>query len=141
MASRSSQTSRDTKLAFDMHIAMYLVYVPSKDQLPSATHLGSETLPAKDLKSIFAHQDCFGGRVFQENMLRGHVFLMPFTHTYSDLDKNWYTYRGHGARPKSRISSKSINRWPKYSYILLRSRFLRSFAGRNHELKQVVLES
>ena len=55
---------------------MYLVYVPSKDQLPSATRLGSETHPAKDLKSIFAHQDCFGGRVFQENMLRGHVFLM-----------------------------------------------------------------
>ena len=85
------------KLAFDIHIAMYLVYVPSKDQLPSATRLGSETHTAKDLKSIFAHQDCFGGRVFQENMLRGHVFLMPFTHTYSDLDKNWYTYRGHGA--------------------------------------------
>ena len=84
-------------MAFDLHIAMYLVYVPSKDQLPSATRLGSETHPAKDLKSIFAHQDCFGGRVFQENMLRGHVFLMPFTHTYSDLDKNWYTYRGHGA--------------------------------------------
>ena len=83
----SSQTIRDMKLAFDIHIAMYLVYVPSKDQLPSATRLGSETHPAKDLKSIFAHQDCFAGRVFQENMLHGHLFLMPFSHTYSDLDK------------------------------------------------------
>ena len=33
----TSQTIRDMKLAFDIHIAMYLVYVPSKDQLPSAT--------------------------------------------------------------------------------------------------------
>ena len=76
-----------------------------------------------------------------QNMVRSHVFLMPFMHTYSDLNKMWYDYRRHGAQPKSRISSNSIDRWLKYSYVLLRSQFLRSFAARNPELKRVVLES
>ena len=47
LASRSSQTSRDTKLAFDIHIAMYLGYISSKDQLSRSTRLSSRLRPAK----------------------------------------------------------------------------------------------
>ena len=47
LASRRSQTSRDTKMAFDIHIAMYLGYISSKGQLSSSTSLSSRLCPAK----------------------------------------------------------------------------------------------
>ena len=84
---------------------MYLIYIPSKDQLPSATRLGSETHPAKDLKS--------------HGMLREDI----------ELDQNPEYLQN------SSIDGRNI---AIYFYA---AGFLGLFAGRNRELKRVLLES
>ena len=54
------------------------------------------------------------GQDLVENSCRGRVFWVSCWHTCCDLYKNRWAQRGHGTPPKSRISSKSNNRWQKY---------------------------
>ena len=101
------------------HAMVLRAYVTPPRSLSSITSLAwspgprpiSSTPTALRTRTVFVHKQ----RTIcdEKGVLRPRSWL-PFGHTCFDHYKNGYAKRGHWARPKSRIFSKSIHRWLKY---------------------------